>query len=175
VLQLGAGINASFFRQADLVIIGIVAIARNLAIGRDGKLPWHYPADLRFFKKTTMGKAVLMGARTWRSIGCPLPGRLNLVLSGRMDLELPDAVIRLTSKIQAVELATYLSGDIYLIGGARTYREFADVIEQWLVTEIPETIDDADTFMPHDFLSGFNDNGSHELEGGLLVRSFVRA
>jgi len=57
------------------MIIGIVAIAKNHAIGKGGKLPWHYPADLRFFKQATTGSAVVMGMNTWASIGKPLPDR----------------------------------------------------------------------------------------------------
>ena len=56
-------------------IFAIIAIAKNYAIGKDGKLPWHYPADLKFFKETTTGHAVLMGSHTWDSIGRPLPNR----------------------------------------------------------------------------------------------------
>jgi dihydrofolate reductase len=58
-------------------IIGIVAIAQNYAIGKDGKLPWHYPADLKFFKQTTTNHAVVMGFNTWKSIGKPLPNRFE--------------------------------------------------------------------------------------------------
>jgi dihydrofolate reductase len=62
-------------------IIGIVAIDRNLAIGKGGKLPWHYSADMRFFKETTIGNAVVMGRRTWMTLKGPLPNRQNIVLS----------------------------------------------------------------------------------------------
>jgi len=74
------------------VIIGIVAIAKNYAIGKDGKLPWHYSSDLKFFKETTAGNAVVMGSNTWRSIGKPLPNRLNVILS-RSGLDLPSGVL----------------------------------------------------------------------------------
>ncbi len=63
------------------MIIGIVAVAKNFAIGKDGKLPWHYSADLKFFKETTLNHAIVMGFNTWNSIGKPLPKRLNIVLS----------------------------------------------------------------------------------------------
>jgi dihydrofolate reductase len=156
------------------MIIGIVAISRNFAIGRGGKLPWHYSADLKFFKETTMGGAVVMGSRTWGSIGRPLPGRLNIVLSRSGRAETPPQVMRLHSKEEVVELAKYLNRDVFIIGGAATYAEFADVIDKWIVTEIPETIDDADTFMPHDFLDGFTETGKKELGDGLSVKIFQR-
>ena len=69
------------------MIIGIVAVARDMAIGRDGKLPWHYPSDLKFFKRTTVRNTVVMGSNTWRSIGKPLPDRLNIVLSRSANIE----------------------------------------------------------------------------------------
>ncbi len=137
------------------MIIGIIAIARNFAIGKDGKLPWHYPADLTFFKETTTGNAVVMGANTWRAIGKPLPNRLNIVISRSGKIETPPEVMRLGSKNEVVALSKYLNRDVFIIGGAKTYKEFADVIERWIVTEIPINIEDADTFMPFDFLREF--------------------
>src|SRR6188768_3310739 len=103
------------------MIKGIVAIAQNLAIGKGGKLPWHYPADLKFFKETTIGNAVVMGATTWRSIGKPLPGRLNIVLSRSGIIgTLPNAM-RLGSKDEVGTLSQYLNRDVFIIGGAKTY------------------------------------------------------
>ncbi|QQS32067.1 MAG: dihydrofolate reductase [Acidobacteriota bacterium] len=156
------------------MIIGIVAISKNFAIGRGGKLPWHYSADLKFFKETTMGGAVVMGSRTWESIGRPLPGRFNVVLSRSGRVETPPQVMRLRSIEEVIELAKYLNRDVFIIGGAATYAEFADVIDRWIVTEIPETIEDADTFMPRDFLDGFNETEKRELGDGLRVKIFQR-
>lgn len=156
------------------MIIGIVAIARNFAIGKDGKLPWHYSADLKFFKKTTTGNAILMGFNTWKSIGKSLPNRLNIVLSRSGQIENQPNVVLLRSKDQAVALSKYLNCDLYIIGGARTYENFADVIEKWLVTEVPLTVEDADTFMPKDFLNGFEVSETIELENDLHVKVFER-
>ena len=64
-----------------MAIIGIVALDRNLAIGKNGKLPWHYSADMKFFKETTIGNVVVMGRRTWLTLKGPLPDRQNIVLS----------------------------------------------------------------------------------------------
>ena len=156
------------------MIIGIVAIAKNFAIGKDGKLPWHYPADLKFFKATTTGNAVVMGSNTWRSIAKPLPGRLNIVLSRTNKVETPPEVMRLSNKDEVIELAKYLNVDVFIIGGAQTYEEFSDVIEQWIVTEIPENIENADTFMPRDFLAGFVESKVQELGDGLRVKVFQK-
>ena len=137
------------------MIIGIVAISKNFAIGKDGKLPWHYSADLKFFKETTSGNAVVMGSNTWRSIGRPLPNRLNVVLSRSGDLKTPVEVMKLRNKREVVDLATHFARDVFIIGGAKTYAALADVIEKWIVTYIPETIEGADTFIDRDFLNGF--------------------
>lgn len=157
------------------MITGIVAIARNFAIGKDGKLPWHYSADLKFFKETTLGNAVVMGFNTWASIGKPLPKRLNIVLSRANSLENQPAVLLLRSKEEALALSKYLNCDLFIIGGAKTYAEFADVIEKWIVTQVPLTVEDADAFMPQDFLKGFELRETKNLEADLQVKIFVKS
>ena len=156
------------------MIIGIVAISQNYAIGKGGKLPWHYAADLKFFKETTTGNAVVMGANTWRSIGKPLPNRLNVVLSGSSSVTPPPTVMRLSEKEEVLDLARYLNHDVFIIGGAKTYAEFAGDIEKWIVTEVPLTVEDADTFMPTDFLEGFEIEETRDLGDDLVVKIFQR-
>ena len=156
------------------MIIGIVAISKNYAIGRGGKLPWHYATDLKFFKETTTGNAIVMGANTWGSIGKPLPGRLNVVLSRTSSVTPPPDVMRLSDKDEVLDLARYLNRDVFIIGGGKTYAEFADEIERWIVTEVPLTVDDADTFMPCDFLAGFELIDSKSLGDDLVVKTFQR-
>jgi dihydrofolate reductase len=156
------------------MIIGIVAIAKNYAIGKGGKLPWHYSEDMKFFKKTTTGHAIAMGLNTWRSIGRPLPNRLNIVLSRSAQIEDGDDLVFLRSKEETVSLANYLKCDLFIIGGAKTYAEFADVIDKWIVTEVPLDIEDADTFMPSDFLDGFSLVETYGLENELVVKTFQR-
>lgn len=157
------------------MITGIIAISRNYAIGKDGKLPWHYPADLKFFKETTTGNTIVMGRTTWTSIGRPLPNRLNIVLSRGGSIEPQPGVIRLRSKQEVLSAAEYLKGDVFIIGGSKTYQTFADVIDKWIVTEIPETVENADVFMPKDFLANFGHQNELVLDGGLKVRTYERA
>ena len=157
-----------------MAVIGIVAIAKNFAIGKDGKLPWHYSADLKFFKETTVGNAVVMGFHTWKSIGKPLPKRLNIVLSRTADLENRPDVLLMRGKAEVLALAQYLKDDLFIIGGAKTYQNFADVIEKWIVTEVPDKVEDADTFMPKDFLDEFELQETKELENDLRVKIFVK-
>jgi dihydrofolate reductase len=156
------------------MITAIVAIAKNFAIGKDGKLPWHYSSDLKFFKETTAGNAVVMGFRTWESIGKALPKRLNIVLSRSAALENRADVLLLRSRDEVLALARYLKGDLFIIGGAQTFEAFSDVIEKWIVTEIPETVEDADAFMPEDFLSGFQSQKTIELENDLRVKIYEK-
>ena len=162
------------FPFSIMSIIGIVAIAQNYAIGKDGKLPWHYSSDLKFFKQTTLNHAVVMGFNTWKSIGKPLPKRLNVVLSRSHSIENQPNVLLLRGKEETLALSKYLNCDLFVIGGASTYKNFADVIDEWLVTEIPETVADADTFMPKDFLDAFSLENTKSLDKDLTVKSYTR-
>lgn len=156
------------------MIIGIVAIAKNLAIGKNGKLPWHYSADLKFFKETTTSHAIVMGSRTWRSIANPLPNRMNIVLSRSGNVEAPEDVRVFRNKDLAIALAEKLKTDLYVIGGAQVFREFADDLGGWIVTEVPATVEDADTFMPADFLDEFDLERKRDLGEGLIVSFYTR-
>lgn len=156
------------------MIIGIVAISKNFAIGKDGKLPWHYTADLKFFKRTTFGNAVVMGSTTWRSIGKPLPERENIVLSRSKDLVLPDGVRHMSGVDEVIDFDEQYRNDVFIIGGAGVYAAFSNVVDRWVVTDIPESIDDADTFMPRDFLDEFDLEDTIELEDDLRVKILHR-
>jgi dihydrofolate reductase len=156
-------------------IIGVVAIAKDLAIGKDGKLPWHYSADLKHFKATTMGGALVMGSNTFRSIGKPLPGRLNIVLSRSAQIDAAENLIFLRSEKEALDLSKFLNCDLFVIGGAKTYSEFAKYIDAWIVTRVPLDVEDADVFMPVNFLDGFDSVEKREIGDGLIVETLRRA
>ena len=156
------------------MIIGIVAVDRNGAIGKGGKLPWHYSADMKFFKETTTGNAVLMGHNTWLSLKKPLPNRLNIVLSRQSEIEPQDSVIVLRDVDSVLSAARDLKSDLYVIGGEQVYRSFLPYIERWIVTEVPQTIEGADAFVPPNYLEGFQPVGSRELEENLIVRFYDR-
>ena len=157
-----------------MAIIGIVAVDRNGAIGKGGSIPWHYSADLKFFKQQTTGNACVMGHRTWLSLKKPLPNRLNIVMSRRAEIEPQESVIVLRDKLSVLSLKTYLSCDLFIIGGEQVYRTFLDEIEKWIVTEIPLTVEDADTFMPQNYLQGFKPDDSRQLEENLKVTFYER-
>lgn len=157
------------------MIIAIVAIAKNYAIGKDGKLPWHYPADLKFFKETTTGHAVVMGSHTWKSIGRPLPNRLNIVLSRSAGIDETPNIRLMRSKDEVLAFAQKAETDVFIIGGAGTFETFADTIDRWIVTEVPAEVEGADTFMPPNFLEGFRITKEMDLADGLKVKIFEKA
>ncbi len=152
-----------------MAIIGIVAIDRHGAIGRNGAIPWHHSADLKFFKAQTTGQACVMGWRTWQAIGRPLPRRLNIVLSRKAELAAQTGVLLLRDKTAVLTLQSYLACDLFIIGGAQIYRAFLPEITRWLVTEVPETVASADTYMPANFLQGFTPTETRQLNADLKV------
>jgi dihydrofolate reductase len=156
-------------------IVAVVAVAENLAIGKNGKLPWHYKSDLRFFKQTTTGNAVVMGWRTWESIGKPLPNRLNIVLSRTREIKNQPSVLLLRSQAEVLALHRFLNCDLCIIGGASIYETFKSEIEKWIVTEIPEAVENADTFMPADFLNDFHHAETRLLEDEVNVKVYQRS
>ncbi|HXL81567.1 MAG TPA: dihydrofolate reductase [Pyrinomonadaceae bacterium] len=157
-----------------LMIIGIVAVDRNGAIGKGGKLPWHYAADMKFFKKTTTGNACVMGYNTWLTLKNPLPNRLNIVLSRQAEIAPQDSLVVLRDVDSVLAMAKVLKTELFVIGGARVYESFLPYIEKWIVTEVPLIVDGADTFVPDDYLNGFVVADSQKLDGDLTVTSYVR-
>lgn len=156
------------------MIIGIVAVDRNGAIGKDGKLPWHYSADMKFFKETTTGNAVVMGHNTWRSLKRPLPNRLNIVLSRGSDVQAQESVVVMRDVGSVLAKAKELACDLFVIGGEQVYRSLLAHIDKWIVTEVPLAIRDADAFVPESYLEGFRAVGSRELEANLIARFYER-
>jgi len=156
------------------MINGIVAIDRNFAIGKGGKLPWHYSADMRFFKQTTIGNMVVMGRRTWLTLKGPLKDRTNIVLSRDAHLTANDSVVMMRDVDSVVEFAKERDATLFVIGGAKVYKAFLPHIDRWIVTEVPLSVDGADTFMPADFLDGFEMYEMRQLDDGLRVKFYER-
>jgi dihydrofolate reductase len=136
-------------------MIAIAAMSRNRAIGLGGRIPWHMPEDLKFFKRTTLGHIVLMGRKTYESIGKPLPGRENWVLS--RSAEIPG--VRMIRSLEEIP-ASPEGKKLYLVGGAELYAALLPRCSEILLTRVNlET--PGDTFFP-EFESEFD-------EGELLV------
>ena len=120
----------------------IVAYANGRVIGRSGKIPWHLPNDLRYFKRITSGHTVVMGHKTFESIGRALPQRRNIVLTHCQDLHLAGVEV-----VHSKQEVLALDDDIFILGGEAVYREFIDVVDQLYITEIALDIE-GDTFFP---------------------------
>jgi dihydrofolate reductase len=126
----------------------IVAMSENRVIGRDGRLPWHLPADLRRFKRLTMGHHLIMGRVTFESLGRALPGRTSIVLSRRRQFDTP-GVVTAGSFDQAVQLA---AGDAepFVIGGAELFREALPRVNRIYLTTVHAHVSGDTTFPPLD-------------------------
>jgi dihydrofolate reductase len=154
------------------MIIGIAAVDRKHAIGKGGKLPWHYSVDMKFFRETTTGHAVVMGRKTWLTIGKPLKDRLNIILSRDSNIE-PQSSLLVLSDIESVlSFNKSLNTDLFVIGGAQVYEAFLPHIEKWIITEVPLTVSGADAFMPKGYLDGFKVAESKPLDEGLVVKVY---
>lgn len=121
----------------------IFAMDRNRAIGLNNKLPWHLPGDLKFFKSVTMGHPILMGRKTYDSIGKPLPGRRNVILTQNPEFHAEGCEI-----VNSVQEAVEAFGDqeLFVIGGAEIFRLFADEVDRMYITFIEHEFE-ADTFI----------------------------
>ena len=115
-----------------------------------------------------------MGRKTWLSLKKPLPNRLNIVLSQESEIERKESLLVLRTVESVLSIAKNLETDLYVIGGEQVYRSFLRYIDKWIVTEVPLTIDDADAFIPKDYLEGFCAVGSKELEENLIARFYDR-
>lgn len=130
------------------MISAIVAIDKNYAIGKDNQLPWHLPADLAYFKKTTMGSPIIMGRKTFESIGKPLPGRTNIILSSQKQ-DLPKGVMLVHSIEDAKVEAEKLDKEVFIIGGQKVFETSFNNIDKLYVTVIDTEVEEADAFFPH--------------------------
>lgn len=125
-------------------IVLMAAMARNRAIGIDGRMPWHLPGELKHFKTATMGKPIVMGRRTYESIGKPLPGRQNIVVSRNPDHRLEGCTV-CTSLEAALEVAE--GEEVMIIGGGTIYQQAMELATHMLLTLI-DCEPEADTWFP---------------------------
>lgn len=143
----------------------IVAQDKNRAIGIENKLPWHLPEDLRYFKRVTMGKPIIMGRNTFESIGRPLPGRVNIVVS-RQEGYSPEGVKVVNSLEAATELAESIclidgADEAMIIGGAQIYSQAIGSADRLYLTEVDAEIN-GDAWFPEFDRSAWNEIGRED-------------
>ena len=128
-------------------ISAIIAMSTNHVIGKNNQLPWHLPADLKQFKKITMGKPILMGRKTYESIGRPLPGRSNIVISRDAQFKAPGCMITHSIESALATAALQHSEEIFIIGGALIFQKTLPLIQRLYLTLIHESIE-GDAYFP---------------------------
>ncbi|MEM1135167.1 MAG: dihydrofolate reductase [Bacteroidota bacterium] len=130
-----------------MIVSLIVAASENQVIGRDNQLPWHLPADLKYFKKITSGHCIIMGRKTYDSIGRPLPNRTNIVLSSNKNLKITGCTVVHTLN-EAIDFAKATGeGEAFIIGGASIYDAALPLTNKIYLTRV-HTIVEGDTFFP---------------------------
>lgn len=147
----------------------ICAMAENRTIGRNNRLPWKLPEDLKYFKRTTMGNSIIMGRKTWESIGRPLPGRTNIVISRDSNYEAEKAKV-VNSLGAAITLAENLaaidgSKEAFIIGGAGLYKEALPLADRFHLTRVHAQVE-GDTF-----LAEFNEDEWREVSRKYFKKS----
>lgn len=135
----------------------IAAVADNMAIGRDNELLWHISADMKYFRRVTMGCPIIMGYKTWLSIGRPLPGRRNIVIT-KSHFDAPESVVQVPDVASAFAAAEEVQvnatdvqnseGQCFIIGGAKTYERTLAQADKLYITHVHTSVPDADAFFP---------------------------
>lgn len=127
----------------------LVAMARNRVIGRNNKLPWHLPADLKHFKFLTMGQTIVMGRKTYESIGKPLPGRSNIIITRQAGYAVPGAIVvtSIDDALLLCEETSSINGENFIIGGETLYRQTLKICQRMYITEIQRDFE-GDVFFP---------------------------
>lgn len=129
-----------------MTISMIAAIGKNLELGKNNDLIWHFSADMKFFKNTTTGNTVVMGRKTFESLPHALPNRRNIVLTNNKDLKIDGVEICHTID-EVFELCK--NDNVFIIGGGKIYSEFLNYSDKLILTEIDATCDDANVYFPH--------------------------
>lgn len=127
------------FRSHNNMISLIAAVGKNYELGKDNKLIWHFKKDMEYFKEVTTGKTVVMGRKTYESIGRPLPNRRNIVITSRM--------LEGVETVKTIDEILDMQDDIFIIGGASIYSEFIKYADKIYLTLIDKEYD-ADTYFP---------------------------
>lgn len=141
----------------------IVAMAKNRVIGKNNKMPWHLSTDLKRFRAITMNSPILMGRKTFESIGKPLDGRVNLVLSHNQNYQPHDGCQVFQSLESALETAKTFGDELFIIGGATLYAMTLPLAQKLYLTQI-QTEFDGDTFFPEFNLNDWNEIACEQID-----------
>lgn len=137
--------------QTPMTLSHIVAMARNRTIGKDNDLPWHIPEDLKFFKKMTNGKIMIMGRKTFESLPGQLPNRMHIVVSRSEFVADEEEVVFVQSIDEALEVAKEMTedypSDVFIVGGAEIFAQTMNMVDRIYLTVIEAEIE-GDTFYP---------------------------
>lgn len=125
----------------------VCALGQNQEIGRDNAMLWHLPNDFKFFKEKTLGTPVIMGRKTFESIGKPLPGRTNIVITRQQNYFLEGALVVGNLK-QALKHASRINDTISIIGGGQIFKEAIPLADRLILTWVEATFPEADVFFP---------------------------
>ena len=139
----------------------IAAVAENNVIGKNGQLPWHLPADLMHFKNLTMGHHIIMGRKTFESVGKPLPGRTNIIISRQNDLKEANCIV-VHSLDEAIKYIVE-DNEPFICGGAEIYKQAFDIADKMYLTRIHEEFD-GDTFFPEINMNVWTETGREDFE-----------
>ena len=137
----------------------IVAMSRNRVIGALGQIPWHLPDELKLFKRLTMGHHIIMGRKTWDSIGRLLPGRTTVVVTRQPGFEVPGAIV--THTLEGAIAACGRDPEIFVIGGAELFRAALPLADRLYLTVVDAEIP-GDTYMPEFDSSAWRETSSRE-------------
>ncbi|MGM1430916.1 dihydrofolate reductase [Sphingobacterium lactis] len=124
----------------------VVAAAENNAIGKNNQMPWHLPNDFKYFKSTTMGHSIVMGRKTFESIGRPLPGRRNIVITRQNDFRAEE--VDVANSIEDVMNYCRDEKEVFIIGGGNIFKQTLPLVNKVHLTRVHTTIPDADAFFP---------------------------
>ncbi|MVZ67267.1 dihydrofolate reductase [Sphingobacterium sp. DK4209] len=124
----------------------IVAASENNAIGKNNQMLWHLPNDFKYFKSQTMDHSIVMGRKTFESIGKPLPGRRNIVITRQATFEAED--VDVANSLQDVFSYCRDEQEVFIIGGAQIYQQALPLASKVLLTRVHATIEDADAYFP---------------------------
>ena len=131
-----------------MIVSAIVAVAKNNVMGRNNDIPWYLPADLKYFKATTLNHHILMGRKTFQSIGKPLPKRTNVIIT-RQAFFIASGCVTAQSIEHALEIAyDNNEEEVFIIGGGEIYKQSMEYWDRLYLTEVDVEINDGDTFFP---------------------------